>query len=59
MSKEFRALAVGDKFIYKDIIYIKIPEERISCCKVFNAQNIDNKEKTMIKPLDKVELKQQ
>ena len=34
-------LSVGEKFCYQGINYEKIPDERISCCKVNNARQID------------------
>lgn len=52
----FHELAINDKFIFNDVRYIKIPEERANCCKVrANCKNIDTEQKTALKPLDKVE----
>jgi len=48
---KFTDLAVGDKFKFNGIIYEKIAAQKVSCCKVLNAINVSNGNKTMIKPL--------
>lgn len=40
--KKFKELADGTLFKFADAIYKKIPEERISCCKVINACAVEN-----------------
>lgn len=53
---EFKDLKTGDTFKYNNLEYIKIAEERISCCKCFNAAlNSDKKNKIQVKPLTNVE----
>lgn len=47
MLKKFMDLTVGDQFSYQGINYEKIPDERISCCKVNNAKQI-NQQSTKI-----------
>jgi hypothetical protein len=56
MDKQFKDLEVGEKFIYNDVTFIRVLDERISCCKVLNSENIDTKEKTMILPLENVKV---
>jgi hypothetical protein len=53
---KFHELAVGDKFKFNNVEYTKIPEVRISCCKVqHNCQAVASNDKTALKPLDEVE----
>lgn len=42
MIKKFMDLAVGEQFSYQGINYEKIPDERISCCKVNNAKQLNH-----------------
>jgi hypothetical protein len=52
----FHELAVGDKFKFQDQEYVKIPEIKVSCCKIKeNAQCVANSAKSVIKPMDEVE----
>lgn len=59
---KFMDLTIGQKF--KTSInggpiseYIKIPEERMSCCSVLNAVLVtDSKQKVQVTPLTEVEL---
>jgi hypothetical protein len=37
MSKNFSELAIGARFVYNNIEYIKTEDVRISCCKVINC----------------------
>ena len=53
---KFHELAVGQKFKVNDITYTKIEPQKVSCCKTLNALNVDNNQKTMIKPNDTVEI---
>lgn len=53
---KFHEVAVNEKFKYNNIIYLKTPEERVSCCKIkSNCQNIYTKEKNKLNPMDEVE----
>jgi len=50
-------LAVGDKFTTGGIEYEKIPDERISCCRVNNAKQVtDPNTKIQITPITEVEV---
>jgi hypothetical protein len=53
---KFHELKVGDKFTIDNITYVRITDERISCCKVLNAQKLDNNEKVQIVPISEVVL---
>lgn len=48
MNKNFAELNVGDRFTFNNKEFVKVQELRISCCKVINAQAIDNGEQTYI-----------
>lgn len=53
---KFHELAVGEKFKFNDAEFTKIPEERVSCCKIkWNCENVSTGEKIVLKPLDQVE----
>lgn len=55
MKKQFKDLAVEEKFIHNDIEYIKINPIRVSCCKSLNAQQVaDVNNKIFIQPLIEV-----
>lgn len=54
MDKQFKDLAVGEKFIHNSISYTRIEDDRVSCCHVKNAINNDTQEKVMILPLENV-----
>ena len=57
MIKKFMDLSTGTKFSKPEdsqTIYVKIDEERISCCKVLNAVNANNSEKIQVLPLTEV-----
>ena len=52
---QFYALAKQDPFTFNGERYIKIKEERVSCCKIkHNALNIDTNEKFAIQPKQEV-----
>ena len=56
MIKRFVDIQVGDSFKHEGIVYKKIPDERISCCRVNNAQQInDPATKVQIVPIAEVE----
>lgn len=49
---QFKDLNVGDKFILNGTEYIRIPDKKVSCCKIFNATNAANPQETIqVKPL--------
>lgn len=48
-------LKTGDRFTYNGQEYTRIADERISCCKVFNAQAVTTGEKIQIAPITEVE----
>jgi hypothetical protein len=51
---KFHELQVNDKFTYDNVEYIRIPDERISCCKVLNAKVVATNEKAFIVPANDV-----
>jgi hypothetical protein len=54
MIMKFHELTIGAKFTIDNIEYIRIADERISCCKVLNAQKTENNEKVQIVPITDV-----
>ena len=49
---QFKDIKVGDIFTHGDTEYKRIPDQRVSCCKVFNAENTANPaQKIQIQPL--------
>jgi len=51
----FVDIAVGTKFTFEEKEYVKIKDERITCCKVNNAALAsDTNKKTMIIPVSDV-----
>ena len=51
----FVDIAIGTKFSFEGNDYIKIKDERITCCKVNNAVlAADTNQKTMIVPVSEV-----
>lgn len=56
----FVDIPVGTKFMFENKEYIKIPDNRISCCQVLNAQLAsDANQKIMIVPVSDVEVIEQ
>lgn len=54
---QFKELKVNDKFILNDIEYVRVPDKRVSCCRVLNAANAsNNKEIIAVKPLTIVKI---
>lgn len=55
---KFYKLSVGTKFTvaeHPDVVFVKVKEERISCCKVkVNAVNDATKENIVFKPMQDV-----
>ena len=53
---KFHELSVGEKFKFNIQEFTKVPEERISCCKIkFNCQNCGTGDRVVLNPLDDVE----
>lgn len=53
---KFHEVAVGDKFKFNNREYIKIPEVRLSCCKIKeNCEEVGSNAKAALKPMDEVE----
>jgi len=58
--KKFVDVQVGEKFTLNGIEYVKIPDERINCCKVNNAsQTNDVGTKIQVIPITEVEVNDQ
>lgn len=57
ISKQFKDLSVGDRFIYNGIEYERIADMRISCCKTLNAVcTSDPNNKIQVQPLKEVQV---
>jgi hypothetical protein len=52
---KFNEIKVGEKFIYNNTEYSKIPEVKISCCKVKHNCETTDGTKAVLKPLDEVQ----
>lgn len=53
---KFHEIAVGEKFKFNNEEYLKVPEIKVSCCKVQeNCQLVASGAKTVLKPMDEVE----
>lgn len=53
---KFHEVSVGDKFKFNNTEYVKVPEARISCCKIqHNCEIVSTGAKATLKPLDEVE----
>jgi hypothetical protein len=50
MIRKFSDLEVGTRFTYNNNEYLKIPNERVSCCHVNNAVAFDNPSKKINVP---------
>jgi len=56
MSKPFSEVAVGSVFTYNGIQYTKTADERVSCCKIINAVDVNNpKNRIFFQPQSQVE----
>lgn len=54
---QFKDLKVNDKFILNGTEYTRIPDKRVSCCKIINAANASNpSDKIPVKPLTTVQI---
>jgi len=57
MLKKFSTIENGTKFIHNGIKYIKVPENRVSCCSFTNSvQSNDASKKIGITPVTEVEI---
>ena len=56
--KTFKELNNSDTFKYNNIMWTKIPAEKISCCTTINAVSIDGKHKTYVQPNINVEVEE-
>lgn len=53
---KFHEVAVGEKFKFDNKEYVKVPEVRVSCCKIScNAEIVETSQKVVLNPLDEVE----
>lgn len=53
---QFHELAVGDKFKFQNNEYEKVPEVRISCCKIkCNAKSLPDGSEVVIHPKETIE----
>ncbi len=56
-TKKFSEVTNGQRFTMNSIEYIKIPEERVSCCSALNAVQADNRSaKVQVAPITEVEI---
>lgn len=54
---KFYEVVEGQRFIVSGIEYIKIPEERVNCCKILaNAMNINDSVKIVVADYEEVEV---
>jgi len=55
---KFHEVSVGTIFTIdnnlNEGVLKKIPDERVSCCKVLNSQNIKTNHKIMVKPIEDI-----
>lgn len=53
----FHEVVVGNEFMMNGKKYVRIPDERISCCQVMNAAEADNRSvKIQVIPITQVEI---
>jgi hypothetical protein len=56
-TQKFVDIAIGTKFKFDNKEYIKIKDQRVTCCKVFNATLPDDpNQKFFIVPISEVEV---
>lgn len=59
-TKQFKDVNVNEEFTMNGILYKKIDEVRISCCRSINACLVnDSNNKIQVKPLDEVTVSDQ
>lgn len=52
----FHELKVGDKFTSNNVEFVKVQEQKISCCKIkCNAKKVEDQTDAVFKPKDTVE----
>jgi hypothetical protein len=57
IKKQFKELVVGDTFTYNGLEYVKIKDEKVSCCRTLNAaQASDETKKVMVPPITEIEV---
>jgi hypothetical protein len=57
INKQFKDLAVGERFTFNDQEYIRIQDEKVSCCRTHNAALVSNPAtKSQITPLTEVQV---
>jgi hypothetical protein len=55
----FKTLSVGQVFTYDNKQYIRVADQKVSCCKILNAAETNNPDtKIMIKPLVTVQIEE-
>lgn len=52
----FSEVSVGQKFKMNNIVYEKIEQLKVSCCRSINAKRTDNNETLMVQPNSEVEI---
>lgn len=52
MNKLFGEIAVGDKFTFNGIEYVKTADVRVSCCRTVNCQSVSNPEQRTFVPVE-------
>ena len=56
-TKQFKDLQIGEKFVYNNVEYVRIADERVSCCRSNNAvDTTTTATKTFIQPLSEVQV---
>jgi hypothetical protein len=59
-TKQFKELKVGDTFTFNNIEYVRIADEKISCCRSNNAALVSEaKTKSFVPPLSEVQVNDQ
>lgn len=57
---QFKDLKIDDIFTLNGLQYKRVADVRVSCCRVLNAESIENpKEKIPVKPLTVVQINDQ
>jgi hypothetical protein len=56
VSTQFKDVGVGTKFVYQGETYTRIPDDRQSCCLVYNAQKDSDGSRIMVVPLSEVQV---
>lgn len=57
ITKQFKDVVVGEKFMYNGLEYERTADVRVSCCKILNAVSTTNPNaKIQIQPLKEVQV---